>query len=193
MAKDADADAIARAGLGEQAAAAELYDRYSKRVFRMAYLALRDREGAEDIVQECFLRLWRNAPAWRVGTPVFPWLILTAKNLCIDQLRRLRRLGLSDDATSVPDRTDLERDVYEAQIVQKVRGAIAALPSRQRDALLLTWAGDFSNAEAGRLMGISEQAIESILSRARRTLKARLRDLAGAFEAEGLRGNSDAT
>jgi RNA polymerase sigma-70 factor (ECF subfamily) len=176
MAHDSDADAIARAGRGEQAAAAELYELYSRRIFRMAYLSLRNREAAEDVVQECFLRLWRNAADWREGTPVLPWLVLTAKNLCIDQLRRLRRVGPPEDAVSDIDETDLERDLYSAQLVARVRKAIAELPPRQRDALMLTWAGELSNAEAGQMMGVSEQAIESILSRARRGLRALLQD-----------------
>lgn len=163
-----------RVGAGDRAAAARLYDAYGARVHRLAYLTIRDAGTAEDIVQETFLRLWRHAPRWRAGTPVLPWLLRVASNLCTDHIRKHRRMRVETPPELACEGAEGYRAMREQEIARHVHAAIAALPHRQRTALLLTWQDHMSNAEAGRVLKISEQAMDSLLARARRNLRSHL-------------------
>ncbi len=161
----------------DQRALARLYDRHAPWVHAFIYRMLRDASMAEDVTQEAFVRVWRNAHRWDGGRASFrSWLGTIAANLARDALRKRR------DVTS--DQTDLRADpspwanpgraLEMTRAQQILHDAIGDLPERQRCALLLTWEVGLSNAEAGRSMSISEQAMESLLARARRSLRAKL-------------------
>lgn len=174
MKPDPDDEDLRLVSSGDEGAATRLYDRYATRIHRLAYLVLRDNQAAEDVMQDTFLRLWRHAPRWREGTPLLPWLLRVASNLSTDQIRKRGRLIIGDPPDRVDPSTSGYRATLERQIGEHVAAAMATLPKRQRAALQLTWQGDLSNAEAGRALGVSEQAIESLVARARRNLRKKL-------------------
>ncbi|PTB21109.1 RNA polymerase sigma-70 factor [Trinickia symbiotica] len=189
--EDPDAELVARVGRSDPAAARELVARKLPRVIALAQRMLGDRMEAEDVAQETFVRAWKQAPHWRPGEARFDtWLHRVALNLCYDRLRARRELPSADDAESA---TGLAGAIEEAgepaldatlearEEGARVRAALAALPVRQREALVLGYYQELSNIEAAGLMGITVEALESLLSRARRNMRALL--------LEGSRGN----
>ena len=138
---------------------------------------LRDDAEAEDVAQETLLRLWRNAAGLELGEGgVRPWLRRVAANLCIDRVRARRNTSLGD---ALPEESEPEsqmRQLAERELAMRVDAALKALPERQRLALTLFHYEGMSQIEVGDVMGISDEAVESLLARARRTLKVSLKD-----------------
>lgn len=172
---DPDSTLIERVGRGEAAATRLLVSAKLPRVLGLATRLLSDASEAEDVAQEAFMRVWRVAGAWQPGRARFDtWLHTVVLNLCRDRLRR-RRETTTD---TVPDAMDpapsAEGALVEAERGQAVAAAIAALPERQREAILLVHYQDLSGADAAAALDISVEALESLLARGRRTLRAGL-------------------
>lgn len=142
----------------------------------ICYRMLGERSAAEDAVQETFLRLWTNAHQWRPqGAKFSSWLIRVAMNQCLDRLRRSGREAPEDAA---PERADDapaadERMEADEQAVV-VRAAVAGLPERQRQAIILSHYEEMSNIEIADIMETSVEAVESLLGRGRRQLRVQL-------------------
>ncbi|MES2180665.1 MAG: RNA polymerase sigma factor [Pseudomonadota bacterium] len=172
---DPDADLLPRIGRGDQSAIREMVARKLPRLLALAVRMLNDRAEAEDITQETFMRIWKQAPRWQTGKAKFDtWMHRVALNLCYDRLRTRQDHGEDDmpeqiDATKTP-----EQYLTGLQQRDQVAEALAALPIRQREALVLQYYQEISNAEAAGLMEISIDALESLLSRARRNMRTTL-------------------
>ncbi|WP_207004572.1 RNA polymerase sigma factor [Trinickia mobilis] len=172
---DPDAELIARVGRADPAAVRTLVARKLPRVLALAARLLGDRNEAEDVAQEAFMRAWKQAPHWREGEARFDtWLHRVALNLCYDRLRAHRETLVDE----IPDQADPgaapDAELEARTRGEQVRAALAALPARQREALVLTYYQELSNLEAAGLMGISVDALESLLARARRSMRAQL-------------------
>ena len=149
------------------------------RVLALAKRMLGDAVEAEDVAQEAMLRAWRQAPKWAPGKAKFDtWLHRVALNLCYDRLRRRRETPMD----APPDRPDdgpaPDRGLLAAETGARVDAALRRLPDRQREAIVLCHYQELTNIEAAALMKISVEALESLLSRGRRALRALLADLA---------------
>ena len=176
-----DAAWAARLAARDPAALREMIARHGPALHRVAYRMTGDAHEAEDIVQEAMLRLWDNAPAIAAKHPVGSqaaarlrlggWLQRVATNLAIDRLRRARRLADGD----VPDHADeaplADRLLEAGERDDTARALIAALPERQRAAIVLTYYEELSNAEAAEAMELNIKAFESLLHRARAALR----------------------
>lgn len=178
--RDPDADLIAGVAREEASAVRQLVARKLPRLLALAVRMLGDRMEAEDVAQEAFVRIWKQAPHWREGEARFDtWLHRVAMNLCYDRLRS-RRETLDDTLDeTVPEDSPAVSSGPEATLEARqhgarVRQALAALPARQREALVLTYYQEISNAETAGLMGITVDALESLLVRARRNVRAQL-------------------
>ena len=177
---DPDDELVRRAGQGDAAAVQALVARKLRRVLALAERMLGDPAEAEDVAQETFVKVWRNAARWRPGAARFDtWLHRVTLNLCYDRLRRRRERPTADP----PDRPDPgpapDRGLEAEDVGRRVRAALLALPARQREAIVLCHYQELGNIEAAGLMGVSVEALESLLSRARRALRGALGDLAG--------------
>ena len=169
----ADAGLVRRAARGEALAWQQLVDMHAGPLFRSAWWLLGERDAAEDAVQESFLRLWRIAPRWRPDAPVGAWLHRVVVNLARDALRRRRPTVEIDADTADPDPSPEER-AASAMEVARLRCLIGELPERQRVALTLCRLEGMSLREAAGVLGCGEESVESLLARARRTLRERL-------------------
>lgn len=163
---------------GERAALGRLIALYGPGVQRYAGQILRHRAEAEDVAQEVFLRVWRQAGSYDParGSPA-AWIWRIARNLCLDRMRRhgwRRFLGL-EAASEPPDETpDAEAALAGRQRLAQLGAAMAELPERQRAALLMRASGGLANAEIAAALEISEGAAEQLLVRGRAALRARL-------------------
>lgn len=176
--EDADPDTalVERVGAGDAAAARLLVRAKLPRVTALATRLLGDRSEAEDVAQDAFVRVWRHAPRWRPeGARFDTWLHTVVLNLCRDRLRR--RAGRRHEPLG-PDPVDPAPSALagleEDERGRAVAAAIAALPERQREAIVLVHYQDLPGAAAAAALGVSVDALESLLARGRRALRARL-------------------
>jgi len=172
-----DAALVAAAAGGDAAAFRSLVDRHLSGVLAVARRMLRDDAEAEDVAQEAMLRLWRSAEGLEVGVPgLRPWLRRVVSNLCVDRMRSGKRLVVVDELPEQAKAATQHSELEAQDASQRVDAALKALPERQRMALTLFHYEGLSQIEVGQIMGISDEAVESLLARARRSLKAALRD-----------------
>ena len=176
---DPDDELVRRAGQGDAAAVQALVARKLRRVLALAERMLGDAAEAEDVAQEAFFRVWRHAPRWRPGAAKFDtWLHRVTLNLCYDRLRRRRERPTADPPETPDTGPAPDRGLMAADVGRRVQAALQALPPRQREAIVLCHYQELGNIEAAGVMGVTVEALESLLSRGRRTLKAALADLA---------------
>jgi RNA polymerase sigma-70 factor (ECF subfamily) len=172
-------DLLRRSGRGDEAAFAQLYDATSARVFGLAVRVVRDPAQAEEVVQECFLEIWRTAGRYDPdrGSPL-SWLLTITHRKAVDRVR-------SAEASSRRDRTYHERNqavehdstAEAAQVsleAHRVRGAMAALTEVQREAIGLAYFGGYTHTEVATMLdlpvGTAKTRIRDGLIRLRDTL-----------------------
>jgi RNA polymerase sigma-70 factor (ECF subfamily) len=178
---------VAEVGAGDRHAFGVLMERHLGSIVSVARRMLRDDAEAEDAAQETFLRLWRSGATLEIGPAgVRPWLRRVVSNLCLDRVRGQVRVKVVDELPEVPEPAK-QLAVLESQDVQRrVEVAMQKLPERQRLALTLFHFEGLSQIEIGNVLGVSDEAVESLLSRARRQLKADLKS-----EWESLRNDNE--
>jgi RNA polymerase sigma-70 factor (ECF subfamily) len=147
-----------------------------------AWRILADEALAEDIAQETFIRLWTKVSEWQPEkASLSTWLHRIAHNLCVDYLRRAGPTSAvsaddmphQDDAGQEGQNTDND-PVFQSRLTTQMNQALMSLPERQRSALVLIHYQSLSNRQAAEVIGISVRALESLLVRARQSLKAAL-------------------
>lgn len=179
---------------GDRPAALALAHRITPRVLGYATRLLGgDRAEAEDVAQETMLRLWRVAPTWRQGeTKVTTWAYRVATNLCIDRQRSRRRKAqvALDDA---PEPADVGQGadgrMQDTQRMAALEAALATLPDRQRQAVVLRHLEGLTNPEIATVLEIGVEAVESLTARGKRALAAAL---SGQKDALGYEDDRDA-
>ena len=184
-----DAGLLQAAAAGSHAAFTEIASRHYQPVYRLVWRMTNGAADAEDMAQEAFVKLWQNPAQVREAGALKGWLMRVAANAVIDRSRRPRAAAL-DDAPEVEDpqaRPDAPLD--RAQAARLVDARIAQLPERQRLALSLVYFEGLTTIEAAAVLEVSVDALESLLSRARRGLKDSLssawRELLGGLAETG--------
>ena len=173
---------VARIAARDHAAMRFVADQHAAMVWRVAYRMLGDATEAEDVAQESLLRLWNHADRWLAGSAgIAPWLKKVTVNQCLDRLRRKRFTSNEE----VPERADesplADHQIERVETGKAVKDCIEALPDRQRAAVILTYYEEQPNQEAAESLKMQLKAFESLLFRARTSLK-------GCVERKGVLG-----
>lgn len=170
-----DGALLTRAASGDEGAFRILVERHLSAMLAVARRMLRDEAEAEDVAQEAMLRLWRSSEKLDIGDyGVRPWLRRVVSNLCIDRVRAARNLTVTDEVPELPQPAVQEVNIERREASARVDSALKALPERQRVALVLFHYEGLSQIEIGKVLNVSDEAVESLLSRARRALKGSL-------------------
>ena len=163
---------------GDRDAARLLAHRLLPRLVSFAGRMLGDRAEAEDVAQEVMLRLWQMAPDWRQGeAKVSTWAYRVASNLCTDRLRarsRRRTGGLVEVAEPEDGAASALAGLIEADRMAALEAALAQLPERQREAVVLRHLEGLTNPEIAEILQIGVEAVESLTARGKRALSAAL-------------------
>ena len=138
---------------GDEQAMAQLYDRYSPIVYSVALRVLGDTAGAEDVLQEVFLQLWRRPDVFDASRGSLPgWLAVIARNRAIDSLRK-RRPETDIDNVVVPVIPDLASEAEWSRALEKIRSVLGSMPSSQRSALELAFFEGLTHTEIAAKTG----------------------------------------
>lgn len=156
---------------------AELVNRHSRRFYGIAYRFLFNKDDAEDIVQEAFLKLWERPEIWDKSKQAkfTTWFYKVVTNLCLDHNRKKKPIPLSAEVQLVDNRPGQEVLLQDRQKQALLVRFIRELPERQQLALNLCFYEGLSNREASEIIGVKVKALQSLIIRAKTTLKEKVR------------------
>jgi RNA polymerase sigma-70 factor (ECF subfamily) len=169
---------MAQVGQGSRDALGMLVQRHQARVVGLAFRFLGRWDAADDVAQDVFVRVWRAAATFRPEAQFTTWLYRLASNLCWDRRRqaarelRLRSTAPAPGSADPPSATLESRDR-----IARVQQAVAALPDRQRLAVILHRYQGLTHNEIADATGWSQSAVESCLVRAYESLRKSLSDV----------------
>lgn len=170
-----DGRLLARLAARDAAAFRLLLERHLPLAVAIGRRMLADPAEADDVAQEAFLRLWHGGSKLDVGNGgLKPWLRRVVSNLCIDRIRARRGTDVVDEVPEQLVQPSQLKGIEQRELSGRVQAALQALPDRQRQALVLFHFEGLSQDEVASAMTISAEAVESLLARARRSLKAQL-------------------
>lgn len=175
LVSDPDADLIAGLRAGDEGDLARLMDRHMNVIYKLSFYMLSDAMAAEDVTQIVFLKTWAQMPDWQPGkAKLLTWMRRVATHSCLDYLKKKKPI-YTDMVPEVLDATDTPFEALARQQQSaRVQSAMATLSGRQRAALTLSYYQGVSQKDGSAILGISESAYESLLVRARKTMKLKL-------------------
>jgi RNA polymerase sigma-70 factor (ECF subfamily) len=184
--RDPDTHLMLRVGADEPGAFEQLMGRYRHRLFGVVRRQVAGREDAEDLVQEVFLRVYRARKRYRARSKFSTWLFTIAINLTRNNRRRQAVVQLYTPEYVAVDSQPAEESLFDSgdqpvgrieheELAAAVRRAVQGLNERQRRAVLLNKFEGLGYEDIARLIGLTPQAVKSLLFRARANLRQALR------------------
>jgi RNA polymerase sigma-70 factor (ECF subfamily) len=172
-----DSALVERIMAADEGALAALYDRYAGMLYAMLVRILKDTSAAEEVLQDLFLQLWRGAARFDASRgSLAGWLLVIGRNRALSRLRGRDRREIQDDPEgfsieAVPSPGNLENEAARAQLMEKLRGAMASLPSEQREAVELAYFEGMTQTEIAERTGSPLGTVKSRVRAAMHTLK----------------------
>ena len=188
VAIDADSIRMMRVREGDVEAFHELFAKYHKPIFNYCFRVIGNRDRAEELTQDAFLQIYRARERYEPRARFVTYLFRVATNLCLNEKRHLsiREGTFSLDASRGGEYGDLPRELPDPraesaetvvgrdEIALQVQKTLAGLPGRQSSALLLSRVNGMSYSEVSDTLGISVNAVKSLVFRATRVLRSEL-------------------
>lgn len=172
-----DSALIEKMMAGDESALSALYDRYSAMLFGMLTRILQDRHAAEEVLQDLFLQLWRNAGQFDSSRgSLLAWLMVIARNRAISRLRGARNRELleendGDYANTFASDQNIEDDASRAELARSVSAALDTLPAEQRRALELAYFEGMTQSEIAARTGCPLGTVKTRVRAAMQSLK----------------------
>ncbi len=170
-----DRELVIRIQASDEQAFRQLYYRYYERLFRFVWRRIEDSDGAKDLMQTLFIRLWQNRERLDASQKLKPYLYQIAANLIIDFFRQkgqAQTLALEELQTDPNEEPEQSFELEEA-----IDNAVAALPEPLLEVYKLSRYRGLKNAEIARQLGISIKTVESRMTKAFDFLRGRLKPL----------------
>jgi RNA polymerase sigma-70 factor, ECF subfamily len=175
---DPDVDLMLRFQKGDERAFEELVGRHTRGVLNLVYRYLNDASRAEDVAQEVFVKVYKARMKYEPKAKFSTWLYRIAVNHCLNEIRSRRSqpavAAPIDDLMEEPAGADPDARMKRDELQAAVKAALGALPENQRMAVLLARYQDLSYEEIAETMGLSLEAVKSVLFRAKENLKISL-------------------
>ncbi|HEY1499009.1 MAG TPA: sigma-70 family RNA polymerase sigma factor [Acidobacteriaceae bacterium] len=172
-----DSALVERIMAADEGALAALYDRYAGMLYAMLVRILKDTSAAEEVLQDLFLQLWRGAARFDATRgSLAGWLLVIGRNRALSRLRGKDRREVQDDPEgfsieAVPSPGNLENEAARAQLMRRLRGALATLPPEQREAVELAYFEGMTQTEIAERTGSPLGTVKSRVRAAMQTLK----------------------
>ncbi len=183
-----DTELMLRVRDGDHASFGLLLSRHRSSLIHFLYRMVQNQAVAEELAQEVFLRVYRSRTTYQASAKFTTWLYRIATHVALNWLRNGRRehahqRSVEGEVTprDIPDRAPTaEQAMVHRAKAEEVRRAIAALPDKQRAAVIMHKYEEMEYTQIARVLSCSESAVKSLLFRAYETLRVRLAHLAGA-------------
>jgi RNA polymerase sigma-70 factor (ECF subfamily) len=181
-----ESELIILAKRGDRKAFESLTRAYLPRIYRTAYVYLRNVEDASDVCQETVLRAYRSFSRFDEKRSFYPWLYQILKNLCINRMRRRKHQVSSTDQVEGfrSGYLDPESELLRKEEMATVRKALDSLPEMHREILILRTYDGASYAEIAEILSVPEGTVMSRLYNARLKLKRAIESMEGAVHHE---------
>lgn len=184
MKADLDSQYMLQFKNGNQDGFRILFTKYTKKIVNFCYRFCGDREMAEELAQEVFLRVYKAAPRYEPNAHFSTWLFRIATNVCLNETRKYQYRVLTEtmdnhiqtDSGKIKQEIEDPKNLHPQDLMEKRKNdillekAMKSMPEKQRTALLLKVYHNFSYKEIGKQMKYSESAVKSMIHRARETL-----------------------
>jgi RNA polymerase sigma-70 factor, ECF subfamily len=175
---DCDAELMLRVREGDEASFALLLNKYRTPIVHFLYRMVQNQAVAEELAQEVFLRVYRSRSGYEPAAKFTTWLFRIASHLALNWVRDTKGERGRDEMGEMADRRpSVEQSMVREVALDEVRGAVKALPDRQRAAVLMHKYEEMDYSQIAAALELSESAVKSLLFRAYETLRARLAHL----------------
>jgi RNA polymerase sigma-70 factor, ECF subfamily len=198
MKETKDAVLLARLQAGDESALRDLAEAYGSKIYQLAFRYLRNKEDAEEVMQDVLFKVYRKVGAFRGDAQLSSWIYRITFNAAMSRLRTAKYQRTQNDEFSmsatadgeegsttrheVADWSDMaDERVFRSQLRRKVFSAILALPAIYRAPVMLRDIQGMSTEEASELLRVKDQTLKSRLHRGRLILRKQLADFAGGL------------
>jgi RNA polymerase sigma-70 factor (ECF subfamily) len=161
---------------GDKFAFRQLVEKYQDSVINTCYRFLRNKEEAEEVAQDVFLKVYLSFNTYQPKTKFSTWLFKIVVNSCLNKLRDKKKFSLSqlDEDLHASSENQPDKSLEQEELRMLVRNAVDSLPENQRTVILLNQYEGFSYQDTAKILDCSVSAVESRLFRAKESLKKKL-------------------
>ena len=140
------------------------------KLYRMAYRFVENQADAEDMVQECYIKLWQKRHEWASVQNPESFSVAIIKNVCLDFLRKSKPKSLSTDTLQVAIDSG-ETQIEQREQLEKIQTIVTQLPEKQKQVIRLKYWHDLPDEDIEKQTGLKRGNIKMILSRTRKTIQ----------------------
>ncbi|MCQ2913803.1 MAG: RNA polymerase sigma factor [Alphaproteobacteria bacterium] len=168
--QDNEIDLMRKIAKGDAKSFQELFALYERPVFNYVWRMTTNISSAEDITQDVFLKVWKNASSWKPDYQLKTWLYKIAYTTYVDKFRS-EKITTELPENLIDNSLSLEQECIQQEQQKRVENAVKTLPKQQRHALVLCYYQGLKAKEIAEIMNMKTNAVEVMIHRAKQTLK----------------------